>query len=283
MADILKITTPLINKSQPMDPKRPADVNTQFDIHNVNRVVKPATQEEILAQNNGLNQQEGTSEMLLSLLKDPSVAASSLKNLYLMQELIKLLPVNNETFTKEIQQLFDQMFVSQEEIAPEMLRQEQITTVFKGEMFDFLRELLGKYPDQRDLRASVVSFLKALNQHGSRGAMLESVANSLEFLSESLASSHSISERLMRLAQRFRQPGAMQNFDNLKRGALALFKEVEDSILFSPKLAKVLSIATYNLSRYNDNPMFIQESTAMVLSQLRGEQARDQFVEYLNQ
>ena len=239
MADILKITTPLINKSQPMDPKRPADVNTQFDIHNVNRVVKPATQEEILAQNNGLNQQEGTSEMLLSLLKDPSVAASSLKNLYLMQELIKLLPVNNETFTKEIQQLFDQMFVSQE----------QITTVFKGEMFDFLRELLGKYPDQRDLRASVVSFLKALNQHGSRGAMLESVANSLEFLSESLASSHSISERLMRLAQRFRQPGAMQNFDNLKRGALALFKEVEDSILFSPKLAKVLSIATYNLSR----------------------------------
>ena len=130
MADILKITTPLINKSQPMDPKRPVDVNTQFDIHNVNRVVKPATQEEILAQNNGLNQQEGTSEMLLSLLKDPSVAASSLKNLYLMQELIKLLPVNNETFTKEIQQLFDQMFVSQEEIAPEMLRQEQITTVF---------------------------------------------------------------------------------------------------------------------------------------------------------
>ena len=113
MADILKITTPLINKSQPMDPKRPVDVNTQFDIHNVNRVVKPATQEEILAQNNGLNQQEGTSEMLLSLLKDPSVAASSLKNLYLMQELIKLLPVNNETFTKEIQQLFDQMFVSQ--------------------------------------------------------------------------------------------------------------------------------------------------------------------------
>lgn len=283
MADILKITTPLINKSQPMDPKRPADVNTQFDIHNVNRVVKPATQEEILAQNNGLNQQEGTSEMLLSLLKDPSVAASSLKNLYLMQELIKLLPVNNETFTKEIQQLFDQMFVSQEEIAPEMLRQEQITTVFKGEMFDFLRGLLGKYPDQRDLRASVVSFLKALNQHGSRGAMLESVANSLEFLSESLASSHSISERLTRLAQRFRQPEAMQNFDNLKRGALALFKEVEDSILFSPKLAKVLSIATYNLSRYNDNPLFIQESTAMVLSQLRGEQARDQFVEYLNQ
>ena len=230
MADILKITTPLINKSQPMDPKRPVDVNTQFDIHNVNRVVKPATQEEILAQNNGLNQQEGTSEMLLSLLKDPSVAASSLKNLYLMQELIKLLPVNNETFTKEIQQLFDQMFVSQEEIAPEMLRQEQITTVFKGEMFDFLRELLGKYPDQRDLRASVVSFLKALNQHGSRGAMLESVANSLEFLSESLASSHSISERLMRLAQRFRQPGAMQNFDNLKRGALALFKEVGSAL-----------------------------------------------------
>ena len=43
------------------------------------------------------------------------------------------------------------------------------------------------------------------------------------------------------------------------------------------------ALGFYEVERYNDNPMFIQESTAMVLSQLRGEQARDQFVEYLNQ
>ena len=57
-------------------------------------------------------------------------------------------------------------------------------------------------------------------------------------------------------------PDAAQNFDDLKRDMLSLFKEVENSILFSPKLAKVLSIATHNLSRFNDNELFFHEATA---------------------
>lgn len=113
--------------------------------------------------------------------------------------------------------------------------------------------------------------------------MLHSVANSLEFLSDSLDSSKALSARLASLAARFRAPDAAQNFDDLKRDMLSLFKEVENSILFSPKLAKVLSIATYNLSRFNDNELFFHEATARLLSQLHGEQARTQFLRYIEQ
>ena len=283
MADILRITTPLVNKSQAPDAQKALEATQPFDLHNITRVTKPAGQEGMLRQNTGLNQQEETSALLLNLLKDPSVAASSLKNIYLLQELIKLLPVNNKPLTQEIQQLFDQLMVAPEDIADEMMRQENASTSFKGEMFDFLRELLSQNPKQEGLRQATVYFLKAFNSYSMREPMLHSVANSLEFLSDSLDSSKALSARLASLAARFRAPDAAQNFDDLKRDMLSLFKEVENSILFSPKLAKVLSIATYNLSRFNDNELFFHEATARLLSQLHGEQARTQFLRYIEQ
>ncbi|MCI8649693.1 MAG: antitoxin [Anaerotruncus sp.] len=283
MADILKITTPLVNKAQAMDPKKTVEISPQFDLHNISKVVKPASQEEILQQNNGMNQEEGTSALLLNLLKDPSVTVGSLKNIFLLQEMIKLLPVNNQTFTQEIEQMFDQLLVPPDQIAQEMLRQENVSTIFKGEMFDFLREMLAQNPEQGDLRAAVVNFLKSLNYFSSREAMLDSVANSLGFLSQSLESSKTLSQQLATLAQRFRGPDAQYQFDGLKRQLLSLFSQVEDSILFSPKLAKVLSITVYNLSRYNDNTEFFQDSISQVLSQLRGDEARGRFMGYVEQ
>ena len=168
MADILRITTPLVNKSQAPDAQKALEATQPFDLHNITRVTKPAGQEGILRQNTGLNQQEETSALLLNLLKDPSVAASSLKNIYLLQELIKLLPVNNKPLTQEIQQLFDQLMVAPEDIADEMMRQENASTSFKGEMFDFLRELLSQNPKQEGLRQATVYFLKAFNSYSMR-------------------------------------------------------------------------------------------------------------------
>lgn len=282
MADILKITTPLVNKSQALDPKKSVEINNQFDIHNISKVVKSAGQEEILKQNNGMNQ-ESTSAMLLNLLKDPSVTMSSLKNIFLLQELIKLLPINNETFTQEIQQLFNQMLLQPENIVAEMLRQEETSTIFKGEMFDMLRELLAQHPEQKELEAAVVNFLKALNNHSSQKSVLDSVANSLYFLSESLKSSKTLSQELAVLSERFREGDAAQNFEQLKKQVMAVFKEVENSILFSPKLEKVLSMTIYNLSRFNNNVVFFQDSVGQVLSQLRGEQARETFLQYIEE
>ena len=88
-----------------------------------------------------------------------------MKNIYLLQELIKLLPVNNKPLTQEIQQLFDQLMVAPEDIADEMMRQENASTSFKGEMFDFLRELLSQNPKQEGLRQATVYFLKAFNSY----------------------------------------------------------------------------------------------------------------------
>ena len=103
MADILRVTTPLVNKSQMVETKTNVDLATQYPIQDPTRVPRPGNQSELLGQNNGMLQQDETSALLLSLLKDPSVTVNFLKSISSMEAVIKLLPVNNSPFTKEIE------------------------------------------------------------------------------------------------------------------------------------------------------------------------------------
>ena len=76
MADILRVTTPLINKSQQVETKPNIDPAAQLPIQDPTRVPRPGAQSELLQQNNGMVQQDETSAMLLNLLKDPSVTVN---------------------------------------------------------------------------------------------------------------------------------------------------------------------------------------------------------------
>lgn len=278
MADILKVTAPLINKTQTPEAKRNVELSSQFPLQNPARVNKPAAQPELLGQNNGLSQQqEDTSALLLRLLKDPSVTVHFLKNISSMEAFIKLLPANNNPFTQEIEQLFEQLLVSPEQIAAELQRQEKSSTMFKGPLFDLLREALEQNPEQAELRQAEVGFLKALTLALTRREALGSVANSLNFLSSELSSSKTLSASLAQLASQYQQQGSVAGFAALRQQTMELMAQVQDSILFGPKTEKVVKMVIYNLSRYNDNADFLQEAMMRVLAQLHGDRAREQF------
>lgn len=278
MADILRVTTPLVNKSQMVETKQNVDLTSQFPIQDTTRVPRPMGQSELLGQNNGMLQQEETSALLLNLLKDPSVTVNFLKSISSMEAVIKLLPVNNSPFTKEIEQMFGELLVPADDIAAEMGRQEDASTYFKGELFDLLRDAIRQNPEQTELKESTVSFLKAMTLFHTRREALGSVANSLEFLAKTLSASKGLSEKLTDLANRYRAEDAPRQFTSLRQDTLSLFKEVEESILFSQNTEKVLRMAVYNLSRYNDNGSFLQESVSRMLLQLRGDKARETFL-----
>ena len=283
MADILRVTTPLINKSQQVETKPNIDPAAQYPIQDPSRVPRPGGQSELLGQNNGMVQQDETSAMLLNLLKDPSVTVNFLKSISSMEALIKLLPVNNSPFTKEIEQMFGELLVPSDGIAGEMARQENASTYFKGELFDLLRDAIRQNPEQGELRDAAVSFLKALTLYHTRREALGSVANSLQYLSDTLSSSSVLSQKLGQLANRYRAGDAPSFFRFLRQDTLELLKEVEESILFSDKTEKVVRMAIYNLSRYNDNGTFLQESVSRMLMQLRGDEARENFLFSLEQ
>ena len=282
MADILRVTTPIINKNQSVEPRHNVGISTPFPMQDPSRVTQPNKQSALLQQNNGMTQEE-TSALLLKLLKDPSVTVNFLQSISSMEAMIKLLPMNNTPFTQEIEQMFAQLLVPADQIAQEMQRQEGGTTMFKGELFDLIRDAMRENPDQKELRLAAVNFLKALTMSLSRQETLGSVGNGLQYLSETIAPSKTLAGRLAELAEQFRQEDAPERFGELSRETLDLMAEVEESILFSDKTDKAVRMVIYNLSRFNGNEDYLRQAVSRMLTQLRGDTVRNQFLAAVQQ
>ena len=263
MADILKITTPMVNKNQ-VQPQKTIDPSASFQLSDITKVPQATLQDEILKQNNTLTQQESPST-LSNLLRDPSVTVGFLKNIFMMQEIIKLLPVNNQLITKEIVQLFEALLIGNEDIASEMKRQESNSTLFKGDFFNLLRDISARYP-QAQVRYSIATLLKAVNSLMRNRDVLDSVANNLQFLAEKLYPNKELSEKLHELSRRFRSDQAPNTLNTLKKEVFYLLSEIEDSILYDAKLQKITSITVYNLSRFNNNPDFLEDALNALLT-----------------
>lgn len=142
MADVMRATTPINNRNIIQQSKEFRDTSAlPFDFQDPSKVKQATTQSEMLGQNNVIRE-NGSATVLYTLLKDPDVAASFLKNIFLLREIVGLMPLNNDTQTEEMQQLMNKLLLSPEEIAQEMKNQENISTIFKGDLFDTLRHLL---------------------------------------------------------------------------------------------------------------------------------------------
>lgn len=265
MADILKITTPLVNKDQ-IQPKQQSDPTLPFALSDIKKVPQTNLNDEISKQNNTLIEKQSPN-ILMNLLKDPSVTVGFLKNIFMMQEIIKLLPVNNQSITKEIVQLFKSLLIGNEDISDEMIKQEKNSTLFKGELFNLLRELSSKY-SQPEVRNSIATLLKSINSLMRNQDIMDSIANNLQFLSESLYPNKELSKALEQLSKQFRQENASSQFNSLKKQVISLLSSVENSILYTSKLEKISSITMYNLSRFNNNPDFLEDSITSLLTQI---------------
>ena len=275
MADILKITTPLISKNTNMVIKHATDPTLPFNIQDLSKVIKPNAQSELQQQNNGLLKQDEPAEILLNMLKDPTVTMNFLKNIFLLEEIIHLLPVNNHAVTQEIQQLFDALLVKPEKIISELNRQAIATTNFQGGLFDVLRELANNTANQA-IKFAIADVLRALNNHYTQQEILTSLGNNFAYLAKALAASPSLSKSLSQLAEGFRQEDAIEQFNQLKNTSLGLISTVSDSILLSPKIARNLAIIRYNLSRFNDNPNYLTEVIEKLTQLLDKDQIQSQ-------
>ena len=127
----------------------------------------------------------------------------------------------------------------------------------------------------------IANLLKSINGSLSRRNILDSVSNSFLFLAGNLKSSPKLAARLMTLSNLFRSDDAPNQFAALKGDALAVMKEIENSILFSPKIAKVLPLITYNLSRFNDNPDYLQDAASSLLTMIDGDRQKQTLMDLL--
>ncbi len=275
MPDFLRVTKPLVTQNQSIQPKPGAETTGAFNIQSSTKVVSTHNQSEILKQNNGFMDGNDVPTLLLNLLKDPTVTVSYLKNIFMLEELYKLLPANNKTVTADIEDILGTLLIKPEYLTEEMRRQLRGSTAFSGELFDFLREISSQNKDKPDVQVAIARVLRSVNNMGNQREILDSVANNLSFIQGQLSPSKSLSAKLNDLVVRFLSQDAPENFSALKSDALALMKSIEDSILYSPTLSKTLSILIYNLSRYNANTDYAAES-AYRLSQFLASSQRSE-------
>ncbi|MDO5601283.1 MAG: antitoxin [Oscillospiraceae bacterium] len=274
MAEMLRITSPLTGKSQIPQNKPEASPSEAFVLQDVNRVAAPQNKGEAQPQQNNTTQQEGMPAILMNLLKDPDVTVHFLKNISLLQELVKLLPVHNKTVSQDMEHLFQQLLVEPGDLAGELAKQEQGATSFRGELFDFLRGVLSR-DAAGEMKPAVAGLLKALNGEMARKDILEAVGNSLDYLAETMAPSQKLASRLGALARAFHAPDAARHYGALKEQALEMVKDVQGSILYSPRIEKILSILQYDLSRFSTGETALEDAVAALAALLRGKDSEN--------
>ena len=145
MANIEKFAAPITNRNivQPVSEHKSAEAE-RVDFQNTQKVKQAPVESELLRQHNGdIHNQRGPA-IFMNLLTDPQVTAGYIRNIYMMMDIVALLPMQNGSLTEEMQQLFAELNLFPEEIADEMINQENASTAFKGEFFDFLRDVLAE-------------------------------------------------------------------------------------------------------------------------------------------
>lgn len=264
MADISKVTTPITNKNivVPVKEQRSTD-GAAVDFQDLSRVLKMTPESEILQQNTGNIQQQRPPSAMLEQMSNPQATVGYIRSIMMLQEIVGILPLHNQSFTEEIEQLFSQLMLSPDQLTEEMLNQEHASTAFKGEMFDFLRNTLNENPTS-EMRAAVLNFLKAINSETNRSDILSALSGSFSYLSGHLAPNQGLSSQLARLSELFAQLAAGKegtSFSDLQHEANLVLQDVEQSILYSAKTERLVSLARYNLSRYNGNHDFLRDAT----------------------
>lgn len=288
MSELLKIGSSFTTKTQNQPISKTQQASEVFNVQDstsIAKAVEPRKYDQESNTNQEFGNQQPSSTILVGLLKDPDVTVTFLKNISMMQELMKLLPLKNNSITQEIEMLFNSLLVPSGEITNELLSQQENASSFRGAIFDMLRQMLQATKstgNQTDSQA-ILDFIKALNSQTTKGQISTSVANSLLFLSDTLSPSQKLSQSLAQLSEKFRNVTDLTSFINLKKELAGAESNIRNSILFSPKIEKILSLINYNVSRFNTNPTNLEQATKNLMDIIANDQAQHKFTECLTE
>ncbi len=238
MADSLKISPTMIK--QPAVSRNQPDPQVPFQIKDVTKVNNLNTSKQTSSQNQTLLNSDGP-KLLLDILRDPESTSQFLHSLYLLQEVNQLIPLDNLSLNSELELLFQSIFLKSDSLLTELLNQSKQTSVFKGELFDWIRNLLVQYPMSEN---SLIQLLKSMNQIKSKPQYRESLLNQAEYLEQEFINpkqNESIKQFIDSL---------QNNNDQLSKQLKDMIQVLEKSILYNPQTQKNLGIMQYNLSRY---------------------------------
>ena len=267
MSDLLRVTTPVAPKDYNLNtsvkPQAPEQV---FDLGNVDYINKTNTRDEQLGEQNLKDQAgAGLPQIQTAISKDPALAAALLKGVLGSNTLSALGAAGNAELLNKVTEFANEILLAPNELMNDIIRQQDEATMFSGELWgaikDMVAELAGT-PAGEEVSLAVLDFLKAASSSVARDDIITSISTSLRYLAGEAAQSREIVNLLMQTADRL----SAENFGEVKNDILALVGYLEKSLLLSDRTQNLLSLITYNLSRFNGDSYALGDSFQAVLN-----------------
>jgi|GEM_PF-1696752 len=237
MADSLKVSPTMIK--QPAVSRHQADPQVPFQIKDVSKVNNLNVSKQTSSQNQTLLNSDGP-KILMDLLKNPENSTHFLHSLFLLQEISQLVPLDNTVLSEELERLFNSIFLKSDYVLSELLNQSDQSSVFKGELFEWIRQILQEYPEYEQ---KMIQLLKSMNQIKSNESYKQSLVNQALYLKNEFKNSKQIDSIEYFLKE-------IENKQELSKAFIMMINECEKSVVYNSELKRNFGIMHYNLSRY---------------------------------
>lgn len=268
MSELLRVTTPVNQKdySYNQNSKFQTQEQQQFELGNVDQVNRANERDEQLGEQN-LKDQAGAGQLQFrgAFAKDPAMSAVLLKGLIGNSALSALQSSGNAELLNKITEFASEVLLSPENVTDDILRQQGEATIFNGELWTELKNMLSGLQGTSlgdEMTGAIIDFMKATAAAEAREGILTSISASLRYLANEAAQSREIVDLLMQTADKLNAG----NFSEVKGDILALVNYLESSLLLNDKTQNLLSLITYNLSRFSGNTSSVGDSFQAIVS-----------------
>lgn len=269
MSEMLRVTTPVApreyNPNQGARPQAPEQV---FELGNVDYVNKANERDEQLGEQN-LKDQTGTGlpKLQSEISKDPALSAVLLKGLVSGNAITALQSSGNAELLNKVTEFANEIMLlpDSEKIAGDMLRQQDEATIFSGELWSELKDMLAGMngtPVGEEMGLAVLDFLKAAASAEARDSILMSISAGLRYLAAETAQNRELVDLLGQTADKLNA----ENFTEVKSDVQALVNYLETSLLLNDKTRSLMSLITYNLSRFNSDTNAVGDSFQAIVN-----------------
>lgn len=267
MSDLLRVTTPVAPKDYTANTNvKPQTPEQVFDLGNVDYINKTNTRDEQLGEQNLKDQTgAGLPKLQTAISKDPALAAALLKGVLSSNTFAALGASGNAELLNKVTEFANEILLTPNELADDIIRQQDEATMFSGELWNSLKDMiagLAGSPAEEEVSAAVMDFLKAAASSVARDDVINSISASLRYLAGEAAQSREIVNLLMQTADKL----SAENFGTVKNDVLALVNYLEKSLLLNDRTQNLLSLITYNLSRFNGDSYALGDSFQAVLN-----------------
>ncbi|MBR4097367.1 MAG: hypothetical protein IKK42_08715 [Oscillospiraceae bacterium] len=267
MADMLRVTTPITPKDYNLNQNvRPQSPEQVFNLGNIDYVNKTNVRDEQLGEQ---NLKDGTGAGLpklnTTLSKDPSLSASLLRGLIGSNAMAVISSAGNAELLNKITEFANEILLSPDELTDDIIRQQDEATMFSGKLWGALKDMIAGLSGSsvsEEVSSAVLDFLKAAAAANSRDDILASISASLRYLAGETAQSRQLADLLLQTADKLNA----ENFGTVKNDILALVNYLEKSLLLNDKTQNLLSLITYNLSRFNGDNSALTDSFNALLN-----------------